>query len=137
MNCNIWDNNFRIDNQIKFKNMEKIKSNNQDINLEGVEAVHWEQISPKELVYPGFSTRLLWSGTNGRKAIIFEIAPGAIYPDIDIHAPGAEEVFVISGSFCDGKNTYPPGTFIHNPAGSSHKPQSIDGCKLFVFFPEG
>jgi anti-sigma factor ChrR (cupin superfamily) len=68
---------------------------------------------------------------------MFEIAPGAVYPDLDVHEPGAEEVFVVSGDFCDGKNTYPAGTFIHHPAGSSHVPQSRDGCMLFVFFPEG
>ena len=54
-----------------------------------------------------------------------------------MHLPGAEEVFVVSGSFCDGRNTYPAGTFIHHPAGSSHVPQSEEGCVLFVYFPEG
>lgn len=108
-----------------------------NINLDGVVAVHWKSIEPKELVYPGFSTRLLWRGENGRKALIFEIAPGAIYPDLDLHAPGAEEVFVVSGTFCDGQDCYPAGTFIHNPAGSAHIPQSPEGCMLFVFFPEG
>lgn len=107
------------------------------INLEGVTAVHWKDIQPKELVYPGFSTRLLWEGENGRKALMFEISPGAIYPDLDVHALGAEEVFVVSGIFCDGRDSYPAGTFIHHPAGSAHIPQSIEGCMLFVFFPEG
>ena len=116
--------------------MKQVKSDDHEMNLEGVVAVHWENVSPKEL-FPGISIRTLWSEPNGRKAIIFEIAPGAVYPDLDIHAPGAEEVFVISGIFCDGKNSYPHGTFIHHPAGTSHKPQSIEGCKLFVFFPEG
>lgn len=108
-----------------------------EINLDGVIAKHWRDVEPKELCYPGFSTRLLWSEPNGRKALIFEIAPGAAYPVLDIHAHGAEEVFVVSGTFCDGKNTYPAGTFIHHPAGSSHIPQSKEGCVLFVFFPEG
>ena len=108
-----------------------------NMNLEGVVATHWKDVPAKEMVYPGFSTRLLWSDPDGRKALMFEIAPGAVYPDLDVHAPGAEEVFVVSGDFCDGMNTYPAGTFIHHPAGSSHVPQSKDGCMLFVFFPEG
>ena len=112
-------------------------SNDSIANLDGIVAIHWENVTPKELVYPGFSIRLLWSEPNGRKALIFEIAPGAVYPVLDVHAPGAEEVFVISGTFCDGRNSYPSGTFIHHPAGSSHIPQSREGCKLFVFFPEG
>ena len=116
--------------------MEKTKSDNQEMNLEGVVSVHWNDIVPKQL-YPGFSIRVLWSDPNGRKALIFEIEPGAVYPELDVHAPGAEEVFVFSGTFCDGKDTYLPGTFIHHPEGTSHKPQSVDGCKLFVFFPEG
>lgn len=109
----------------------------QNMNLEGVVAAYWKDVPAKESVHPGFSTRLLWSGPGGRKALIFEIAPGAVYPELDVHAPGAEEVFVVSGTFCDGKDTYPAGTFIHHPAGSSHVPQSKDGCTLFVFFPEG
>ncbi|HET7832159.1 MAG TPA: cupin domain-containing protein [Gallionella sp.] len=108
-----------------------------DMNLDGVVAKHRKDVPAKELACHGFSTRLLWTGENGRKALMFEIAPGAVYPDLDVHAPGAEEVFVVSGNFCDGKNSYPAGTFIHHPAGTSHIPQSSDGCVLFVFFPEG
>lgn len=108
-----------------------------EMNLEGVVATRWSEVPAKELPYPGFSTRLLWSEPSGRKALIFEIAPGAVYPALDVHSPGPEEVFVVSGSFCDGKNTYPAGSFIHHPAGTSHIPQSEEGCVLFVFFPEG
>jgi anti-sigma factor ChrR (cupin superfamily) len=111
--------------------------NTHNMNLAGVVAKHWRDVPPKEMVYSGFSTRLLWQDESGRKALMFEIAPGAVYPDLDVHAPGAEEVFVVSGEFCDGQNTYPAGTFIHHPAGTSHIPQSEAGCMLFVFFPEG
>ena len=107
------------------------------MNLEGVVAKHWSEAESKALSYPGFSTRLLWSEPCGRKALMFEIAPGAVYPVLDVHAPGAEEVFVVSGTFCDGQNSYPAGTFIHPPAGTAHIPQSKEGCVLFVFFPEG
>ena len=107
------------------------------MHLEGVEACHWQDVPPRPLEHPGFRTRLLWRGPDGRRALIFEIAPGAVYPELDVHLPGAEEVFVVSGSFCDGRNTYPAGTFIHHPAGSSHVPQSEEGCVLFVYFPEG
>lgn len=109
----------------------------QQMNLEGVVAKHWHDVPPKEACFPGFGTRLLWSQPDGRKALIFEIAPGAVYPELDVHTPGPEEVFVVSGTFGDGANTYPAGTFIHYPAGSSHVPQSQEGCVLFVFFPEG
>ncbi len=55
-------------------------------------------------------------------------------PALDVHVPGPEEVFVVSGVFNDGAHDYPAGSFIHNPAGSSHVPQSKEGCVLFVFF---
>jgi len=107
------------------------------LDLTGVVATHWSEVPPRQLDAPGFSTRLLWSRPDGRKALLFEIAPGAVYPELDVHWPGAEEVFVLSGTFCDGRHSYPAGTFIHHPAGTAHIPQSPEGCVLFVFFPEG
>jgi anti-sigma factor ChrR (cupin superfamily) len=44
---------------------------------------------------------------------------------------------VLSGDLGDGANVYPAGTFLHHPAGSSHSPRSKEGCRLFVFYPEG
>ena len=32
-----------------------------------------------------------------------------------------EELYVVAGVFNDGVRDYPAGTFIHNPAGSSHE----------------
>jgi anti-sigma factor ChrR (cupin superfamily) len=63
--------------------------------------------------------------------------PGALWPNLDVHDPGPEEVFVVSGVFNDGVRDYPPGSFTHCPAGSSHVPQSTTGCRLFVSYPEG
>jgi anti-sigma factor ChrR (cupin superfamily) len=86
---------------------------------------------------PGFRIRDLWRGAKGGRAQLAEIAPGARYPGLELHAPGPEEVFVVSGVFHDGTREYPAGSFIHNPAGSSHEPQSAEGCTLFLFYPEG
>lgn len=107
------------------------------MNLDGVVAKHWAEVEPQELDYPGFRIRPLWSGPGGRRALMFEIAPGAKSPELDFHRLGAEEVFVVSGTFCDGQNCYPAGTFIHHPAGTSHIPQSKEGCVTFVYFPDG
>jgi anti-sigma factor ChrR (cupin superfamily) len=81
--------------------------------------------------------RTIWEGSNGAKAQHVEIDPGACWEGIDLHEPGPEEVYVLAGIFNDGVRDYPAGTFIHNPAGSSHVPQSLTGCTLFVFYPEG
>lgn len=106
------------------------------MNLEGVVAANWRDIPAKE-IFPGIRKRILWQDANGAKAQILEIDAGARFPSLDVHAPGPEEIFVVSGVFNDGARDYPAGSFIHNPAGSSHVPQSREGCVLFVFFPEG
>jgi mannose-6-phosphate isomerase-like protein (cupin superfamily) len=88
-------------------------------------------------VAPGFRVRTLWRSPEGAYAQLVEIAPGSRYPGVELHAPGPEEVFVVSGVFNDGVRDCPAGTFIHAPAGSSHVPQSVGGCTLFLFYPAG
>lgn len=85
----------------------------------------------------GITLRQLWAGQQDQKCFVVDIAPGAVWPKLDVHEPGPEEVFVVSGVFNDGVRDYPAGSFIHCPAGSSHVPQSTTGCRLFVFYPEG
>jgi len=106
------------------------------INLEGVVATKWQEVAAKEL-FPGIRRRVLWRGANGARAQILEIDAGAKFTRLDVHSPGPEEVDVVSGVVNDGVHDYPAGSFIHNPAGSAHMPQSKEGCVLFVFFPEG
>lgn len=88
------------------------------------------------IVGDGIRVRPMW-GDGVRSALLVEIDAGAVWPHLDQHIPGPEEVFVVSGTLGDGANEYEAGTFIHNPAGSSHIPQSKDGCVLFVFYPQG
>lgn len=107
-----------------------------NINLSGVVSAHWAT-APMQEIYPGVRRYSLWQDANGAKALILQIDAGASFTELDIHTPGAEEVFVVSGVFFDGVHEYSAGTFIHNPAGSAHIPQSREGCVLFVFFPDG
>jgi len=106
------------------------------MKLEGVVSVNWKDVPPKE-IFPGIRKRTLWRGENGAKAQILEMDAGSRFPILDVHQPGPEEVFVVSGTFNDGADDHPAGSFIHNPAGSAHVPQTEEGCVLFVFFPEG
>jgi quercetin dioxygenase-like cupin family protein len=85
---------------------------------------------------PGVRCRTLWED-GVKRALEVELDAGAQWPGIDHHVPGPEEVYVLSGDFDDGANVYRAGTFLHHPAGSSHSPRSVEGCKLFVFYPEG
>ncbi len=46
--------------------------------------------------------------------------------------PGGEEIFVLDGVFSDEHGDYPAGSFLLNPEGFRHAPQSKDGCVIFV-----
>lgn len=106
------------------------------INLDGVVAINKDDVQAKE-IFPGIRKRILWGGESGYKAQILEIDAGSKFTHLDVHEPGPEEVYVLSGVFSDGVHEYPAGTYIHNPPGSAHIPQSTDGCVLLVVFPEG
>lgn len=97
---------------------------------------HPDDVTPVQVGH-GVTLRQLWDHGDGAKALVVDISPGASWPELDVHAPGPEEVYVARGTFNDGVRDYPEGTFIHCPAGSSHWPQSATGCRLFVFYPEG
>lgn len=95
-----------------------------------------DQAEPRKL-FEGITARTVWAGDDNSKAIIVDFEPGSKWQGIDVHQPGPEEVYVVSGVFNDGERDFPAGSFIHNPVGSSHVPQSITGCRLFLFFPRG
>jgi anti-sigma factor ChrR (cupin superfamily) len=102
-----------------------------------VEWARAEDAPVKEKFGGSIRVRTLWRSSNGATAQVVDIDPGACWEGIDVHEPGPEEVYVVSGVFNDGTRDYPAGTFIHNPIGSSHVPQSRTGCTIFVFYPEG
>ncbi|WP_199804983.1 cupin domain-containing protein [Nocardia jinanensis] len=99
----------------------------------------WSSVAgaPVRDLFPGIRLRSLWSISDGPSAHVLEMAPGSRWEGIDVHRPGPEEVFVVSGTFNDGVRDYPAGSFIHAPARSWHIPQSVTGCVLFLFYPEG
>jgi anti-sigma factor ChrR (cupin superfamily) len=43
-----------------------------------------------------------------------------------------EEIFVLEGTFSDNHGNYEAGSYLRNPAGTSHSPFSKDGCTIFV-----
>jgi uncharacterized damage-inducible protein DinB len=118
--------------------IERIKSSlgltaSTDMHLDGV--VTGELLSETS-PGPGIRVRTLWR-EGVKRALEVEIDSGAKWPELDHHIPGPEEVYILSGELGDGAKVYPAGTFVHLPAGTSHVPQSEDGCRLFVFYPEG
>lgn len=93
--------------------------------------------APTQELFPGIRLRPLWHGDDGAKAHALEMDPHTCWDGLDVHEPGSEEVFVVSGTFNDGERDFPAGSFLHAPAGSSHVPQTTTGCTLFVFYPQG
>ncbi|MBF4999209.1 cupin domain-containing protein [Nocardia sp. BSTN01] len=93
--------------------------------------------APSRELFPGIRLRHLWKGDNGAHAHVLEMDPGTSWPRRDVHEPGPEEVYVLTGTFNDGARDYSAGTFLHAPAGSWHVPGSETGCTLFLFYPEG
>lgn len=85
---------------------------------------------------PGIQITELWRA-GVHRALRVDFEPGAQWPDLDLHIPGPEEVYVLAGDLVDGAHRLTAGTFAHYPAGTSHQPHSEGGCSLFVFYPEG
>jgi anti-sigma factor ChrR (cupin superfamily) len=69
-------------------------------------------------------------GEVARATTIVRYAPGSHF-SAHTHG-GGEEFLVLSGTFADEHGSYPAGTYVRNPPGSSHAPRSEEGCTLFV-----
>jgi hypothetical protein len=86
--------------------------------------------------------RLYRSGPepDARRALVVRFPPGSQWPGADVHDPGPEDLYVISGTFhgLTGEGSaHGPGTFLHLAAGTSHSPWTDTGGELFVYYPEG
>lgn len=86
--------------------------------------------------------RLYRSGPepDARRAGLVSFPPGAQWPGVDVHEPGPEDVYVVSGTFRglsgDG-SVHGPGSFVHCAAGTRHAPSTETGGELFVYYPMG
>lgn len=65
-----------------------------------------------------------------RATSLVRYAPGSRF-ERHIHG-GGEEILVLEGTFSDERGDYPSGTYLRNPAGSSHAPFSETGCTILV-----
>ena len=84
--------------------------------------------------YPGVQWKKLhFDAGSGQSAVLLKFAPGAAY-GTHVH-PEGEEYLVLEGSLQDGGKSYGPGTYVHHPPGSVHRPVSGDGCVVFVRLP--
>jgi len=66
-----------------------------------------------------------------RATSLVRYAPDSTFPN-HVHG-GGEEILVLEGVFADEYGTYPAGTYLRNPIGSSHAPSAgNEGATLFV-----
>src|SRR3546814_7377057 len=80
-------------------------------------------------VGPGCRRRDLPSAA-GVRAWIVEMAPGSCWPHVDAH-PTGEDVYVLEGEMIEGEQHYPAGSYLHFLPGSSHRPRTETGLRLF------
>jgi len=66
----------------------------------------------------------------GRVTSIVRFDAGSQFPTHD--HPDGEEILILSGTFSDDTGDWGPGSYLLNPVGSPHAPESADGCELFV-----
>lgn len=104
--------------------------------------IHVDAIEP-DIVGDGIAVhRLYRSGPepNASRALLVRFPPGAHWPGIDVHEPGPEDLYVVSGVFSGltGEGSvHGPGSFIHLDKGTGHSPSSTTGGELFVYYPHG
>ena len=106
------------------------------VNYEGITSSYWKDVDSSE-VSKGVFEYILWHGKNAKQAAIYEFEKNSKFHMIDSHEYGEEHIFVLSGVFSDGKGDYKAGSYIINPKGTAHVPQSKEGCVVLVTFPHG
>jgi anti-sigma factor ChrR (cupin superfamily) len=88
--------------------------------------------APAVEVGPGCSRRDL-PATGGVRVWVVDMAPGSQWPWVDAHDEAGEEVYVVSGELIEGELRYGAGTYLFYGPGSSHRPRTETGVRLFGF----
>jgi hypothetical protein len=98
---------------------------------EMLEAIRVDDVTPVE-VGNGCYRRDLPS-TTGVRVWVVDISPGREWPHVDEHDAAGEELYVVSGELIEGDLRFGPGTYVFFKPGSSHRPRSEKGVRLFGF----
>lgn len=93
-------------------------------------ALNW-----KETAWEGVCLAFLESREDGSARVLIAMEPGCSYP-AHRHV-GVEEVFVVAGSYKDGKGAYHAGSFQRFEAGSAHAPVAGEDGALLLAWAEG
>jgi len=103
------------------------------LNYDGIKFVLIENIQSMEIT-KGISQQILWNGENGKHTAIYKFEANSKLPFVDLHSLYDEHIYVIDGTFNDGMKNYEKGSYIINPKGTAHLPQSKEGCTIFVIY---
>jgi anti-sigma factor ChrR (cupin superfamily) len=83
---------------------------------------------------PGVSYKTLRKGSDGSLSLLLKFEPGARY---HTHKhPGGEEYYVLEGALDDVGKSWPAGSYVYHPPGSTHRPSSKPGCVVLVILPK-
>ncbi|WP_433216320.1 cupin domain-containing protein [Microtetraspora malaysiensis] len=94
-------------------------------------AVEVDGIPPIELS-PGVVVRML-PGMPGIRPWVIDLAPGAEWPDLDVHEAYGEAYFVVRGEIIEGDRVHGPGTYVAFGPKTSHRPRTETGVRAFGF----
>lgn len=84
---------------------------------------------------PGIDAQWLYNaGDGGPAAALLRYQPGARAP-LHEHV-GYEHILMLEGEQSDELGSYPAGTFVINPPGTSHQPYSAEGCLALLIYNE-
>lgn len=98
---------------------------------EMLDALRVDDVAPVE-VGRGCYRRDLPSTASVRVWVV-DISPGNEWPHIDHHDAAGEMVYVVRGELIEGDLRFEAGTYIFFKPGSSHRPRSEKGVRLFGF----
>jgi ChrR Cupin-like domain len=98
---------------------------------EMLEAIRVDDVTPVEVGKGCFRRDL--PSTAGVRVWIVDISPGGEWPHVDQHDAAGEELYVVSGELIEGDLRFGRGTYVFFKPGSSHRPRSEKGVRLFGF----
>ncbi|RJL22949.1 anti-sigma factor [Bailinhaonella thermotolerans] len=94
-------------------------------------SVDVESVPATELA-PGVRVRML-PGMDGIRTWVIDLAPGAEWPELDVHETYGEAYFVVEGEIIEGDRVHGPGTYVAFGPKTSHRPRSETGVRAFGF----
>ncbi|WP_419999863.1 cupin domain-containing protein [Streptomyces boninensis] len=87
---------------------------------------------PATELAPGIKVRML-PGMPGIRTWVIDLAPGAEWPETDVHETYGEAYFVVEGEIIEGDRTHGPGTYVAMGDRTSHRPRTETGVRAFGF----